>query len=79
VEREAESKLMAWKDKSSKATMEYDELVRLYSDLKEHLEREMLDLIQDVMKIKTTVHDSLLELEQTAVLELNEAKNPKNG
>jgi len=53
--------------------------VRLYSDLKEHLEREMLDLIQDVMKIKTTVHDSLLELEQTTMLELNEAKNPKNG
>jgi len=79
VEREGESKLMAWKAKSSKATMEYDELVRLYSDLKEHLEREMLDLIQDVMKIKTTVHDSLLELEQTTMLELNEAKNPKNG
>jgi len=79
VEREGESKLMAWKAKSSKATMEYDEILRLYSNLKEHLEREMLDLIQDVMKIKTTVHDNLLELEQVAVQELNEAKSLKNG
>lgn len=77
VEREGESKLMAWKAKSSKATMEYDELLRFHSNLKENLEREMLDLIQDVMKIKTTVHDSLLELEQVAIQELNEAKSIK--
>jgi len=74
LEREGESKFLEWKRKSSKAMMEYDELIRLYDELKEHIGKEMLDLIQDVMRIKTTVHDNLLKLEQSATEALNEAQ-----
>ncbi|ORX50002.1 hypothetical protein BCR36DRAFT_583612 [Piromyces finnis] len=73
LEREGESKFLEWKRKSSKAMMEYDELIRLYNELKEHISKEMLDLIQDVLRIKTTVHDGLLSLEQIATEALNEA------
>jgi len=54
--------------------LRYDELIRLYDELKEHIGKEMLDLIQDVMRIKTTVHDNLLKLEQSATEALNEAQ-----
>jgi len=74
LEREGENKFLEWKRKSSKAMMEYDELIRLYDELKDHIGKEMLDLIQDVMRVKTTVHDDLVQLEQIATEALNEAQ-----
>lgn len=74
IQRDGENKLLEWKRKSSKAMMEYDDLLRLYDESKEHIGKEMLDLIQDVMRIKTTVHDNLLKLEKMATDALNEAQ-----
>jgi len=74
IEKKIEEKSKTWKHKKNKVMMENDELVRIYNEMKDRNSRDIIKLLQDVMRIKNTVSNRLEDLKLLALEALNEAQ-----